>query len=52
MIAKEIQAYAEKFTSAESEILRDPREKTFAERVANVLLAVRDGLIVVRKEKD
>ncbi len=32
MIAKEIQDYAEKFTSDESEILRELREKTFAER--------------------
>jgi predicted O-methyltransferase YrrM len=32
MIAKEIQDYAEKFTSDESEVLRELREKTFAER--------------------
>lgn len=32
MIAKKIQDYAEKFTSDESEILRQLREKTFAER--------------------
>ncbi len=32
MIAKEIQDYAERFTSEESEILRELREKTFAER--------------------
>ncbi len=32
MIAKEIQDYAEKFTSDESEILRELREKTVAER--------------------
>ncbi len=32
MIVKEIQNYAEQFTSDESEILRELREKTFAER--------------------
>lgn len=32
MIAVEIQDYAEKFTSDESEVLRELREKTFAER--------------------
>jgi predicted O-methyltransferase YrrM len=39
MIAKEIQDYAEKFTSAESEILRELREKTFAERDDKAMLS-------------
>ncbi len=39
MIAKEIQDYAEKFTSAESAILRELREKTFAEREDKQMLS-------------
>jgi len=39
MIAKEIQDYAEKFTSAESEILRELREKTFTERDDKAMLS-------------
>jgi len=39
MIAKEIQDYAEKFTSAESEVLRELREKTYATRDDKAMLS-------------
>lgn len=39
IIASEIQAYAEKFTSAESEILEKLRHKTFAERSDKSMLS-------------
>jgi caffeoyl-CoA O-methyltransferase len=39
MIQAEIQNYAEKFTSGESEILRELREKTFAERSDKSMLS-------------
>ena len=39
MIAKQIQNYAEKFTSGESEILRELREKTLAERTDRQMLS-------------
>ena len=39
MIAEEIQNYAEKFTSGESEILRELREKTFDERADKSMLS-------------
>ena len=39
MIQAEIQNYAEKFTSGESEILRELREKTFSERVDKSMLS-------------
>jgi predicted O-methyltransferase YrrM len=39
MIDSEIQSYAEKFTSDESDLLRELREKTFAERVDKSMLS-------------
>ncbi|MGI8469930.1 MAG: O-methyltransferase [Pyrinomonadaceae bacterium] len=39
MIDEKIQAYAEKFTSEESEILRELREKTFGERSDKSMLS-------------
>ncbi len=39
MIDEKVQNYAEKFTSGESEVLRDLREKTYAERADNAMLS-------------